>query len=226
MCKRTILLGFLIEKITGISNSRNGRQILLVVVLPAIAIATFSLVLLSSQVLKTEAVQSQHTQIAGAMTAKEMFQKGLATDLIDGKPASNMIRMMRGQTISVPITMNHLSHTNQTTITLSNFHNTLRNFAPSAQGNLTDREFDQVIAKNSVVKGEIPVNDYVSFPSLPLSLPPNASAPLLLTISIPSNYPDEMLGKVVTVNAAYNIEPTTSVQIRAIAPSVDIVVTQ
>lgn len=187
--------------------------------------AAFSLVLLSSQATKTEAMQANPPQMTGAMTAKQMFQKGLATDLIEGKPASDTIHVKRGETVTVPITMNHLSNTNQTTITLSNFHNALRNFAPSTMTNLTDQELDEMIAKNVVIKGEIPVNDYVSFPSQPLQIPPNASAPLLMKISIPSNYPDEMLGKAITINAMYDIAPE-SVQIRGIAPSVDIVVIQ
>lgn len=202
-----------------------ATKILVAVVLPAIAVAAFSSVLLSSQVTKTEATQSQPPPVTGPMTAKQMFQQGLATDLIDGKPAINTVNLKRGETIVVPITMKHLSHTNDQAITLSNFHNTLRNFAPSALAGMTDQEFDEMIAASLVVKGELPVNDYVSFSEPSLTIPPSASAPLLMTISIPSDFPDEMLDKVMTVNVTYEINPA-SPQVRGIAPSVDIVVTQ
>ena len=68
------------------------KRILLAVVLPAIATAVFASVLLSSQTLKTEAVQSQtFPSVAGPLSARQMFEKGYATDLVIAKIENNRI---------------------------------------------------------------------------------------------------------------------------------------
>jgi hypothetical protein len=207
---------------------RKKTKVLLAVVLPFVAVVVIASALFANPVERTEAAQPQAAASAagGAMTSKAMFQKGLITDLIDGKPSTDTITVKRGQTITVPITMDHLSNTSEEkTVTLSDFHNPLRNFAPSAMQNLSDEEFEELIAHDSFVSGELPVNEYVSFSSPSLAIPSHASAPLIATVSIPEDFPDEMLGKRMTIAVAYELSPESPL-VRGIAPSFDIVVVE
>lgn len=173
---------------------------------------------------KTEAVGVQTIPSPdGPMTAKQMFNNGYATGLIVEKVEQNTISLKRGDTVSIPVTIEYLSNTGGKEVTLTNFHNMFRNFAPSARNGLTDDQFENLVQNNRTIKGELPVDSYVKVTPGVVNLSPNSTATVTLTVSIPNDIPNEMLGKSITLGFGYDMAPLTP-EIRGQTASITILV--
>jgi hypothetical protein len=155
----------------------------------------------------------------------DRFEKGYATDLIVGKIETDNISVKRGQTLEIPVTFEHLSNTSTSKdVTLTNFHNAFRNFAPSANEGLDDAEFMKLIRENESVRGEIKMEEVTVSPST-VTISPKATTTVIMTVTVPQDLPVEMTGKSITIGLGFDISPE-STEIRGVGPSVTLVVTE
>ncbi|MFY3740780.1 MAG: hypothetical protein HMLIMOIP_001224 [Candidatus Nitrosomirales archaeon] len=176
--------------------------------LPATVIGIIAIALLTSNLNDTQAqsVNQQPQVSAGAKTPKQLFEEGSAAHYIKSSITPSTISIKRGATITVDITIENSSHVKDESVTLSNFHNAVRNFAPSAHAGLTDEQFDDLVAQGVPIHGEISVNDFITISPTTLTVAANSKASISMKISIPNNIPDEMLYKTIQITPAFDAD--------------------
>ncbi len=190
-----------------------NKKHILVAILPAIAISAIAIVLLTSESAKTEAVQPQSipSQIGGAL-AKTRFANGELTDYIVETISPNNISLHRGESTTVYINLEHKTNGNGHAVTLTNFHNTVRNFGPSARANISDEQFEDAVGNspNALIRGEVPTQGILTITPDSVRIEPDSNATLTMHVSLPKNIPDEMVGKSIYLTANYDINPLDS----------------
>lgn len=207
---------------------KHSKKILAGAMLPVIALAAVATVLfVISQPTSTEAAESQTIPSRGGpLSAKQMFEKGYATNLVVAKIEQGEVQVKRGETVNIPVTIQHLSNSQDSSaVVLTNFHNMFRNFAPSANAGLTDEEFSERILNNPMIDGEVRMDDRVKVTPSAVTLEPNSIKTVNMFVTVPKDLPSEMTNKSITIGLGYDVEPRTS-QIRTVTPSISIVVVE
>lgn len=186
------------------------RKKLLVAMLPAVVVMAIGMVLLSGDSAKSEALQPQAVQShIGAALAKTRFANGELTDYIVETIAPNNIQLHRGESTTVNITLEHKTNGSGHAVTLTNFHNTVRNFGPSAKAGISEEQFEDSVANspNALIKGEVPSQGTLTITPASVRMEPDSTATLTMQISLPKDIPDEMVGKSIYLTASYDISP-------------------
>jgi hypothetical protein len=141
--------------------------------------------------------------------AKDRFANGEISDYIVQTFEPNNIVLKRGESTTVMMKLEHKTNGNGQDVVLTNFHNDVRNFGPSAREGISDEEFEDLITDSpaTLVRGEVSMQGmaYVSSPELKLA--PDSVKTIEMTISLPSYIADEMVGKSIYVNANFDIIP-------------------
>ncbi|GEM_PF-4145676 len=176
---------------------------ILLVVLAAMAALTIS----NNQ---QTAAAVQVNQAIETDTVKQKFNEGFISHFVSSYANIQTVEMKRGETLVVPITIQHLSKNLNESVTVGNFHNEVRNFMPSAYKGMTSQQFLDYIenANNagSILPGEINVNNFITFSQPSVTLIPNSTGTVLLTISLPANLPDETVGRSLEIGLGYDIQ--------------------
>lgn len=125
-----------------------------------------------------------HESDPDPLPVKEMFARGIYQHLVETRFDMKTVDVRRGQSITVPFTIDHHSHVWWEPVTLKNFQNRLANYFPAYE--------------------EISVDSYLSYSPSSLVLQSNTSAQGFVKISLPANLPDGMLNQTAKITASFN----------------------
>jgi hypothetical protein len=162
-----------------------GRgEIKVMVVATAIVLASVALMVTIIDI--TESNPSYcDTSIAGVTTSPEKaFEVGCIRHLVQITTDQSVIEVKRGMSVTIPITISHQANRPFQPITLSNFHDPLIHYPPKCR-------MDYCI---------IPVNDFISVSPSSITVSPNSSEEVMLTVSIPRNIDERLLDKTLGIS--------------------------
>ena len=137
---------------------------------------------LSAQVFKRPELDSS---VIVTMTADTAFERGHTQHLITAAFEQDNIQVNRGETVTVPFIINHKSHSFWQWVTVSDFQQSIKNYAPGG------KYVDVTIH---------------SFSPISAVILPNQSTQGLMTFSIDPSAPDEIVGKSVTLSVQFGSE--------------------
>jgi hypothetical protein len=182
----------------------NSKQ--LAIVLPVVAAGIIVLVLITSnsQSHATVVTAAGESHLETSFGPQEDFSKGiLKYYVMQELPASTAV-LKRGTTITIPEVIKFWSKIPGQVVTLTNFRSDERDFGPGAGAGLTDEQFDQEINQGIPIVKEIPVRDYFSVSPTSVIIAANSTATVYVNVSIPSDYPDNMLHNALPIGIAFD----------------------
>jgi hypothetical protein len=142
-----------------------------------------ALILGSPNQLQQSATRDEEPEV---LSIREMFARGIYQHLVETRFDVEAIDVRRGESITVPFTVEHLSHVWWEPATAKNFRNKFANYSPSGE--------------------EVPADKYLRYSPPSILIPSNSSARGSVMIAIPSDISDEMIGETIKITASFDLE--------------------
>ncbi|MGI0014825.1 MAG: hypothetical protein ACREBU_15505 [Nitrososphaera sp.] len=119
-----------------------------------------------------------------ALDPETEFEEGLIGHLVTLEFDQDTVQVSRGETVTIPFTISHKSHSFWQWITVTNFHQSVRNYV---YGKYVEVDIEGVSPASAIIW-------------------PNSSVREEMTLSIPASAPDDIIGKSVTIGIQFDAD--------------------
>ncbi len=151
--------------------------------------------------------------------ADKLFESGRIDQFLDVRTNPLNITISRGTTSALQLTFDFKTRYNilelfskpsQPEVELSNIRVHARVFGSSVAA-IPPEEFAKMLREGIPIESEIPVKKYVKLESSSIILHPNSIKTMNMTIEIPHDFPEDMIGESFPIKLTFDVAPSVPV---------------